>query len=105
MRGAGRDHDERPGRRVVAGVGHGEPGGAGHDVEPFVVPGVPVLRGAVGVRCEGDLAEAEPVAGGAAVFEDPHLHWAQLDRLTASGRDHRDFCHDSSVRESSLSRR
>ena len=87
VRGTGRDHDERPGRRVVAPVRHGEPGGAGHDVETFVVPGVPVLRRAVGVRGEGDLADAQPVASRAPVFEDPHLHRAQLDRLPASGRD------------------
>jgi hypothetical protein len=85
-------------------VGHGEPGDSGHDVEPLVVPGVPVLRRAVGVCGEGDLPDAEPVAGRSAVFEDPHLHRAQLDRLAASGRDHRDSCHGSSIRESSLSR-
>ena len=37
------------------------------------MPGVPVLGRSLGVRGERDLADPEPVPGGAPVLEDAHL--------------------------------
>jgi len=52
------------------------------------VPGVPVLRRPLGVRGERDLAHSEPVPGGLAVFEDPHLGGSELDHLAVARPDH-----------------
>src|ERR1700728_3449192 len=76
VRGSGRDHDQGPGPDVVRGGADGEPDRAREHVEALVVLGVAVLRRAVGVRGEGDLAEAEAVRGMAAVLEDAHLRRA-----------------------------
>jgi hypothetical protein len=59
------------------------------------VLGVPVLRRPRRARRDGDLADAQAVAGGTAVFEDSHLDGAELDGLAAVRRDHGDLYHRS----------
>jgi eukaryotic-like serine/threonine-protein kinase len=54
-----------------------------------------VLRGSRRPGRDGDLADAQAVAGGPAVLEDPHLDRAELDGLAAVRRDHGDLCHRS----------
>jgi hypothetical protein len=49
---------------------------------------VPVLRRSLGVRGDGDLPDAQPVAGGAAILQDPHPHRAGQHLLATIGADH-----------------
>jgi hypothetical protein len=74
-----REHDQRPGWRVVGLGADREAGESGDHVEALVMARMAMLRRAVGVRREGDLAHAEPMVRGRAVLQDPHACRAQLD--------------------------
>jgi len=49
---------------------------------------VPVLRRAVGVRGDGDLSQAQPVLGRAAILQNPHLDWSAEDYLAVTWADY-----------------
>ncbi|WP_235486298.1 hypothetical protein, partial [Frankia sp. AvcI1] len=48
------------------------------------MPAVPMLRRSVGVRGEGDLADPDAVAGGAAVLQDCLLYTSAVPMLRRS---------------------
>ena len=93
VRRARRDHHQRPGRGVIGRFPDREAGRARDDVEALVVLAVPVLLRAVGVRGDGDLAQAQAVRCRAAVLQDPHLNRPGQGDLAVAGADDRDLGH------------